>query len=511
MGIAHEVAGAAGSRRFALIWPVAVISLAVVAIFGVLVSALDRGGWQDEYATFYFADPTIPFQQAWLHVWSNDPNPPFFYMVARLWQLFVGNSLFAHRLINLLPLCFLVAWLVTTARRRPDHRSFLTVMAMFAFSSQFFLLYFPDYRSYFFQYCTELVFLGAASIGYLDRDRRPNVFQLVALPFLILLHQVTALYAGVLLLPLLLIDIRRHFYMRAVCLVAVAAVAMIALGLFTWLQLHQFDLTDMRWIPPQGPVSALELILSNLMLAVGNNWGAICVAGAVVFLPHYRPHAPAVSLIGLIAGAAFVATFFVLIINQHAPLIVERYFTFLAVEVIVILSLAIAPVLSIQPWLAALVTASAALFVVQSSIDVAHQRGWLGDADIVAKLVAQCPETRIHAGSRAPGSGPDPALRVGPEQGEQIGLANIAKIDHLTLLPLAPDSPGVCPVIYWTMYRAPSAQRIAEHHGDIVSAANDSAGFGLNAAALAHTRAIQTGDTGIILVVSKATGGPADK
>lgn len=67
--------------------------------------------------------------------------------------------------------------------------------------------------------------------------------------------------------------------------------------------------------------------------------------------------------------------------------------------------------------------------------------------------------------------------------------------------PPATDKPGACPVIYWTEYRSPNKKQIAQHHDDSATAANDSAGFGLDVVQLAHTRAITT-ETGIILVVS---------
>src|ERR1700690_771830 len=146
------------------LWPRAAVGLAGVAICGVLVAALRRGGWGDEYITTYFANPAIPFGTAWAQVWARETNPPYFYLLARLWQEITAPSLFAHRLINVVPLAFLVAWFARTALRCPAHRQFLTCLAVLAFSGAFFMRYFPEYRSYFWQYCAELVFLGAASI-----------------------------------------------------------------------------------------------------------------------------------------------------------------------------------------------------------------------------------------------------------------------------------------------------------------------------------------------------------
>jgi len=168
----------------------------------------------DEFATALFADPTIPLSAAWAHLWAGETNPPFFYLFARLWLPLTGPTLFERRLINLVPLAFLLAWFVYATARHPQHRPFLAGLALFAFTGKFFLWQFPDYRGYFSQYCAEVVFLGAACIAYLEHDHRPDLFQLVALPFLILLHQVTCIYTFVLLVPLVGTDLHRRFYFR---------------------------------------------------------------------------------------------------------------------------------------------------------------------------------------------------------------------------------------------------------------------------------------------------------
>jgi hypothetical protein len=160
---------------------------------------------------------------------------------------------------------------------------------------------------------------------------------------------------------------------------------------------------------------------------------------------------------------------------------VDRYFSFLAVELTVMLLLTIVPVLTAHPRLGALVIANALLYTGWSSLSIARYQGWAQDAPIVARLAAQCPGTRIHAGSNPP----DPA--------EQIGLVEIAAKYKLTLLPLAPDTPGPCPVLYWTEYRPPKRGHLTP------AAANAAAGFGLGAEALRHSEVVKT-KFGIILV-----------
>jgi hypothetical protein len=142
------------------------------------------------------------------------------------------------------------------------------------------------------------------------------------------------------------------------------------------------------------------------------------------------------------------ASALILIINERFPLIEDYYFSFLAVEVMVVVSLVIQPVLKDRPWIGIIIAANAGVYLVYNGIAVTQDRGLLRDADIVKQLVAQCPQTRIRAGSRPPTLGPDPVKGIAPPQSEQIALDGLAAADDLTLLPLAPDTPGACPVIY---------------------------------------------------------------
>ncbi len=480
----------AGGARLAPWWPRAVLALAALAVCGVLAGAYLRGGSLDEYATIYFANPHVPWRTAWEHLWPGETNPPFFYIVARFWELVSGPGLFARRLVNLLPLGFVLAWFACAARRYPAQRGFLLGLALFACSGKFLLLDFTQYRDYFSQYCAELVFLGAATLAYVERARRVDWFELAALPVLVMFHQVTALYTAVLLVAVLVAAWRCGAYLRAASLVCVAGAAAVPLLWFTWLQQHQAHsvLGEVSWITARGPLNAVYTILSHLMPAIGENYAAVLVAGAVLLRPGMRARTLPVAWLWLVAGATVAATGVILVINHFAPLIVDRYFSFFAVEVMVLLALLLAPVFAARPRLALLVGANAAVYVVYSVLTVPLDQGWRPDAALVARLAGQCQGTRIHAGMR-----PD----VPPER---IGLAEVAAREHLALLPPGPDAPGRCPVIYWSEYGVPDAALMARYGGDVAQAANAAAGFGLSADELAHASAVK-GRTGIIVVV----------
>lgn len=487
-----EYAGAAALGPW---WPRAVMALAAVALGGVLVGAYLRGGSLDEYATVYFADPHVPLRTAWEQLWPGETNPPFFYFAARLWEQVSGPALFARRLVNLWPLGFVLAWFGFAARRYPARRGFLLGLALFACSGKFLLFDFTQYRDYFSQYCAELVFLGGATLAYLERARRVDWFQLVALPVLVMFHQVTALYSAVLLAMLLVVEWRRGAYGRAVSQACVAGAAAVPLLWFTWLQQHQAHsvLGEVSWITARGPLNAIYTILSHLMPAIGENYVAVLVAGALLLRPGMRPRATTAAWLWLVAGATLAATGVILVINHFAPLIVDRYFSFFTVEVMVMLALVLAPAFAARPRLAVLVGANAAVYVVYSVLTVPLDQGWRPDAALVARLAGQCQGTRVHAGMRP---------SVPPER---IGMAEVAARYHLALLPPGPDAPGGyppggCPVIYWSEYGVPDRALIARDGGDVARAANEAAGFGLDAGELARAKGV-LGKTGVIVVV----------
>jgi len=478
------------NEQHSTLWLEAVSIIAVAASCLVIIGAYYRGGAFDEFATFRFANPTVPFGAAWRNLWPTETNPPFFYIIARFGVETIGHSLFARRMVNLPPLLFLLSWFAIAAKRNPAHRGFLAGFALFAFCGKIFVFYFPEYRSYFWQYCAELVFTGAAVIGDLDRRRSPDPFQIAALPVLVLLHQVTTLYAGVLVALLIGVDLQRRYWWRAGTLALVGALSAVPLGFSTWLQLHHsHDLTGLvAWIKPLGTLTALRSVVGYLPPDLAQNWVAILAAPAAILLPRYRPRDERAALIRLIALAAALATAAILVINRYLPLTVDRYFTFLAVEVGCVIVLALEPLLRAKPWLAGLVFLVSAIYLGASGVQLLKDRRWDRGAEMVAALVAKCPGTRVHAGS------------LPPNDAEQTGLGFVAAPWHLRLLPVAPDVPGACPVLYWTEYKPATRVELALFHGDVVRATNYRAHLGLSELLMSRTIALRT-QGGIILVV----------
>lgn len=466
--------------------------LAAATVVLLIVSAIFRGPWLDDFATFLFANPAVPWGVAWHNLWPTDINPPLFYAVARLWVDLCGTGLWARRMVNILPLLGLLGWFGVAWRRFPAQRAFLLLYWLIGICSAYFFSDFSVYRSYFFQYVAALVFVGAATLNYLEQRREIDWFQLAAVPFLFELHQITALYAGVMLLALIGRDLRARNWPRGLTTGGVALVSGVPLLVVTWLQLHRqvTALDNQAWIQRHGVWPSLWLILGFLPKALGQNW--LALSGGLVALFNGYVDRPARRWLWLLAGMAFVGTGLLLIANCFTPLIVDRYFAFLTVLCVCGLTLALVALCARFVWLFYALLAFAAVYTGVCFVQAVRDQRWSQGADMVANLVAQCPGTRVHAGMMPPN----------PE--EQIGLAFLAAQRGVTLLPVVPGhvgtGAGACPVLYWTEYYPPSNADVAYWRGDLARAANAHAGWGLSGDALARATAARTRD-GVIVIL----------
>ena len=64
-----------------------------ISLVLLIVSAAFRGPWLDDFATFLFADPGVPWGRAIHQLWPTETNPPLFYALARLWWDMTGDGL----------------------------------------------------------------------------------------------------------------------------------------------------------------------------------------------------------------------------------------------------------------------------------------------------------------------------------------------------------------------------------------------------------------------------------
>ncbi len=475
--------------------PISVWNAALLFALGdfalLLISADYRGPSFDDFATFYFAEPSVSWGEAWRHLWPTETNPPLFYALARLWRDGAGVTLWARRMINVWPLLAAAFW--WSQRFRPassEQRQFLLIYALGAVSSYYFFKDFTFYRSYFLQYIAAFIFVGAATLNHLQQRRGLDGWQILAIPFLVNLHQVTTLYFGIFLALLLLIDLRARNLRRPLVMGGLALICLIPLLAFIWLQHFEQSavMNHAAWIKPRSFIEALRAVLGFLPRALGQNW--VLIAAGLIGLVGFTAQ-PAIRFWQRVLGAAItLATLLLLAANEIVPLIVDRYFAFMTVVTIAILALASLRVAERFKWFTPLLLGFAAIYSGAEFNLALRDQGWRQGASRVAQEIAKCPTTHVHAGAF-------PANEF-----ETAGLAFLAaEFGFITLPADQIERPTQCPVLYWSEISGPLAPNLASWQGDLVRAANASSSWALPEDMLTHASAERT-KNGVIIIVT---------
>jgi hypothetical protein len=474
-------------------WRILACAVGMAACVIVVAACFLRGPWLDDFATEFYANPAIPLKQAWFELWPTETNPPFFYLIARWGGESFGDSLSARRLLNGLPLFAMIAWFVAAARGQPQRHGFLAAYAAVIFCGKIFLVSFPYYRSYFWQYAAETVFCGSAVIALIENRRSPDLGQLASLPFLVMLHQVTAIYAGVLIVALAAADFAAKRTRRAVAGIAACGLSALPVLAFSWLQYrHSSQVLDqLNWIPANGILASIREIAAAFPMAMAHNWAAVG-CGALALASMWRPAGPRATAIAVLVGSAAAATAIILVMNEFRPIIQERYFSFAYVECICALAVVVAPWLDAHPRVAWLVPLNSAVFLFTYGVAQAHKKVWERGAEQVAAIVRTCPSTRVRGGSQ-------------PEDiRETLGLAYLGRRHGFRVLPVAPDEPGQCPVLYWSEQNAPTDADLAAFGGNLARAANAKARYQLPDSLLEISTAERTNNGVIVIVRTRA-------
>jgi hypothetical protein len=483
------------STRIAL-WLIVVFALG--AIGAVLVAAAERGPWLDEFATYYFADPTVPLSEAFRDRWLFDPPPPLFDLIARQFTVF-GQGLMIRRLVNLIPLSFTLAWLASAWTVAPGHRRFLAIYAVLVMSSTFFIGYFPEYRSYFFQYGCEVVFFGAAYIGFVDQRRTPDWFLLVCIPFLICLHQITAIFFLVMIGVLILFDLRQRRFVRAIyaSLLTLASTALVLI--FTWSQFHRTKIFDfLTWIEPRSPKWSLDHLL-------GLRWYVVAAIGMLILAAHWLPalrlvltrlklpSQSSLNFCGLTAIAMALGTTVILIINAFIPLMVDRYFSILDAAANCLLAVLLQDLLFSHAVTFGLFILGSGLYFGINAVKVATEKRWDRAAETIAQTAKNCPGTRTYV-----------VAQFAPEQ---IGYDYYAKLLHLNLIPVAERAKtdrtpeDSCPTLVWLAHFLAGESDWIYRNTDLLTVIEREGRFSLSAAESSRATAAYT-DPGILLTIA---------
>jgi hypothetical protein len=474
--------------------PWVTIGFATSATIAVLIAAAVRGPWLDEFATIYLADPTVPLSEVFQTRWLLDPPPPLFHFMARLWTV-LGQGLFVRRLINLIPLLVMVAWFAHTWIIAPRHHRFLAVYALLVLSNPFFARYFPEYRSYFFQYSFETVFFGAAYIGFVDKRRTPDWFMLACIPFLICLHQITAIYSSIMIGCLVVVDIwycrfRRAFYYGALTLACGSL-----LSTFTWMQFEKPDvLSAVAWIEVRSLGQSLNRVITLAHLDVIASI-AVLLLGAQRFRRLWpilerleMPSESRVRFCLLLAVAVGLSTTVALLINTVVPIMVTRYFSALITAANCVLAVLLQDVVFSKLILFGLFTFGAALLFGTGAVKVIMEQRWNHAAKMVADTAKRCPASRIYVVARFA------ADRVGYDY-----YARALNLDLVTLAEGATDiSPkGSCPTLVWFAH----FESRSSSQADMMRATEQAAGLRLSASQRNHATVTYT-NPGVLIEIS---------
>ncbi len=452
-------------------WVAGIFCLAVIV--GIILAAALRGPWLDEFATIWYSDRTLSIHALFRNRWMFESNLPSFYFLSRLWANVAGDDVFALRLINLFPLALLTAWFLRTWRLHSSHRNFLIVFAVLAFSNRFMTWYFPELRSYFIQYCAEIVFLGAAWIGFEDRRRTADVCQLLAMPFLICFHQVTAIFAVAWIIAFGLADLRRGFVARATALGLTTLASLAVTFAFMALQRRNADavLGQIAWIGHSSIRAAVTQLLGSFVKGASRNWIGVVAAVLLIIRPKWPawawivpPKPSTLRFCQLVIASFVLGSLVVLAVNYTTPVMVDRYFSAVAASAVCILAVMLRDAVTASPALGAFFFANAAIYTGVSIAGAAGDARWNQEADIIASVQQRNPGAPIYVGAVPEGA-------TGADLGyawyaEHRHFKTIRAAERIATAPLPADSP----TIFWAEHSGPTRGQVAAAGGDAVTA-----------------------------------------
>jgi hypothetical protein len=404
-------------------WAIAAtLALLAVSIAVGVAAAWTRGPWMDEFWTLWATDPNVPWGQALRQRWLTDVHPPAFYMVSRLLGEVLGNDVAIRRFQNLLPLAGLIAALAYAARYWKNAGRFLLTYTVLAFSSFFMTGYFPEYRSYFAQFCCGVVFYGC---GYAllsgdriltpgDRVRSAWVLLLMSV-LLVNLHFVTAVIAlislGGMAITAWMFGQRR--LITAFC--AMAAVAAVPLAVTVAFQAHYLvaESGGQFWIKA-GLASSVRAIVISIGKGMGCNIVAFGLAGWMILqrsrawpwfgaTPHQAGARVATgesweATIGLaFLGSALAGFCFFLVISLQTPIVTDRYFVLCSAAIVCGVAILVKDIVFERRLAFVMLLVNAAVFLAFVGDKLILEPRWNASAALVSAQVAKCPSTTVDA------------------------------------------------------------------------------------------------------------------
>lgn len=491
-------------RKASLPSLVGATALGFILSFAAADAAL-RGPWLDEIWTLELSDTRNGLLALLRDGWLHDTHPPAFNAWATLLASLGIASIPAGRLAsNLLAAGLMILAARRLSSRAPELTGFNTVVLLLTLSLPQAMESFATYRSYFWQIAaigTLVLVARHIASARADLDGRKDldlaVIAVVATAAAIGLHFIGGLFGGLLAGMLAWSAHRRGLRRWAALLLATAALATLYIAASVLLQAPNWanDL-DHSWIDLPA-VQALAVPATLAVAALCQN--PIALAGLWVMrdgCDDAERRFMTIVLGVLVAGIAIV-----LAVHAFQPIVVDRYLVAVSVLVSAVVAVPAARLVQhpIPFGLLALasVAAAAGPIVVQGI-----QPLWNEGARTIARIVAECPTTQVHAASGwalGPAAETRAARREDPVFARAYRLLaadNGFAVHFIGQHEAASATPDPCPVLIWFEHTPNEAE-------DDLPAAVEAAGLaGLRDARLSAVRSA----TGFVVRADRRVG-----
>ncbi len=283
--------------------------------------------WIDELYSWYFSTNELSFWELFSTRMTTDVHPPVYYSMLHIWGKVFGHSKEALRLFSFVPAILSFLFLYAIKLDWFDTRFKHLIICLIA--SSFLLFNFSmDARSYewifFFSLVSSLLFLE--EINSIINNKKSNlpkiIFLFIFIYILSLIHFVSFIYAGLLIITLLLVSILHSKW-------PISIMALV-LGLFClgtmllWMLLSSQALGDniggAHWIKfSVAPYQVISFL--------GKLFSANVILGIVFAVALIKKSSPLFAQVSFRYSAYLTVSFFIVIflISIHSPIVYDRY------------------------------------------------------------------------------------------------------------------------------------------------------------------------------------------
>jgi len=377
---------------------------ALVAILMALTANAGlRGPWLDEFWTLELSDTSKGTLVLIHDGWLRDTHPPAF----NLWATFLNSigmtAIPAARLASNLPAAgLMIVAALHFSRRMRGQAGFYAAMLLLALSLPQSVITFAEYRSYFWQIsalATLTLVARHVALTEVDLDIRKEsvlaVIAILATAAAVALHYVGGLFGGLLAGAIALCAFARGHRRWAILVLATAAISSLFVGAVALLQAPNWAVDfDNTWIDAEDFAATLGVPFALVVSAICHN--LVPLAGLWAGRRHWTRSEGV--FIAMMAGVIVGGVAIVLAIDAYRPIMVGRYF--FSVSVLVCAIMAALAVKFARDWrLFGLLALVSVAVVAGPLITHGAKPQWQEGARTIARIVGDCPTTRVYAAS----------------------------------------------------------------------------------------------------------------